>query len=127
MSLTCSLVRPRRLGPPLLFDDHSAVLCRGRGRGRRLVAVGAVRAGTTAASAAAAAPTAGQPVDGRAHLEGGAELHAEPAGEVLLGQQGERAAVDALLSKGLKREETFSLSVDLEILMLGPVTFVFVN
>ena len=108
MSLTRSLVRPRRLGPPLIFH-RSPVLRRDRRRrrgrgGGRLVAVGAVRAGTTAASAAAAAPTAGQPVDGRAHLEGGAELHAEPAGEVLLGQEGERAAVDALLSKGLEED-----------------------
>lgn len=74
------------------------------------MAVGAVRAGTAAAVPAgpAAAAAAGQPVDGRAHLEGGAELHAEPAGEVLLGQEGERAAVDALLSKGLKREGKWS-------------------
>ena len=92
------------------------------------MAVGAVRAGTAAAvPAGPAAAAAGQPVDGRAHLEGGAELHAEPAGEVLLGQEGERAAVDALLSEGLKREETFSLSVDLEIWVLCPVTFVLVN
>ena len=54
--------------------------------------------------ATTAAAAAGQPFDGRAHLEGGAELHAEPAGEVLLGQEGERAAVDALLSKGLEED-----------------------
>ena len=66
------------------------------------MAVGAVWAGTTAAAHAAVA-AAGQPVDGGAHLEGGAELHAEPAREVLLGQEGERAAVDTLLPKGLKR------------------------
>ena len=65
------------------------------------MAVRAVRAGAVAA-AATAAVTAGEPVDGRAHLEGGAELHAESAGEVLLGQQGQRAAVDALLSEGLQ-------------------------
>ena len=114
MSLTRSLVRPRRLGPPLIFH-RSPVLRRDRRRrrgrgGGRLVAVRAVRAGTTAAAAAggvsapAAAAAAGQPFDGRAHLEGGAELHAEPAGEVLLGQEGERAAVDALLSKGLEED-----------------------
>ena len=69
------------------------------------MAVGAVRAGTTAAAGGVSAPAAaGQPFDGRAHLEGGAELHAEPAGEVLLGQEGERAAVDALLSKGLEED-----------------------
>ena len=63
------------------------------------MAVRAVRAGTVAAAAA------GEPVDGRAHLEGGAELHAESAGEVLLGQQGQRAAVDALLSEGLRNKQ----------------------
>ena len=63
-----------------------------------------MRAGTYAASTAAAAAAAGDPFDGGAHLEGGAELHAEPAGEVLLGQEGERAAVDALLAEGLKRK-----------------------
>ena len=56
----------------------------------------------TSGAAAAAAAAAGDPVDGGAHLEGGAELHAEPAGEVLLGQEGEGAAVDALLAEGLK-------------------------
>ena len=61
-----------------------------------------MRARTSVATAAAAAS---DPVDGGAHLEGGAELHAEPAGEVLLGQEGERAAVDALLAEGLKGKE----------------------
>ena len=63
-----------------------------------------MRAGTYAATTAAAAATAaaGDPVDGGAHLERWAEFHAEPAGEVLLGQEGKRAAVDALLAEGLK-------------------------
>ena len=89
---------------------HSTVLyrggrCRGRRRRGRRRRFGAVRAGTnaaTTAAAAAAAAAAGDPVDGGAHLEGGAEFHAEPPGEVLLGQEGERAAVDTLLAEGLE-------------------------
>ncbi len=61
-----------------------------------LVAVRAVGAGLLLSAAAS-----GQFLDGRPELQSRAELHVEPLREVLLGEQGERGAVYALVAKRL--------------------------
>ena len=44
------------------------------------------------------------PEQARSKLQGGSEFHPEPPRQVLVGQEGEGAAVDAVLSERLEQE-----------------------